>query len=53
MNRITTAEILKNATADGKKKVYDAEYVKRVEESVDAWKNNVVRPEDKKNWEVV
>ena len=52
----TTAEILRNyAKSNGEKtvKVYDNEYIKRVEESIDGWKKNTVKPNDLKNYEVV
>lgn len=52
MSKKTTAEILREKAAEKKKKIYDADYIKAVEENVNNWKKTVVKPADIENWEV-
>lgn len=50
----TTAEILQNyAKSNAEEKIYKEEYIKKVEDSINNWKETVVKPEDLKNWEAV
>lgn len=50
----TTAEILRNnAKSSGEQSIYDREYINKIADSVNNWKETVVKDEDLKNWEAV
>ena len=51
MSKKTTAEILGEKEVP-KKKIYDNEYIKNIEQNEKQWKENVVKPKDIENWEV-
>ena len=51
MSKKTTAEILREKEVP-KKKIYDTEYLKTIEQKEKQWKENVVKPSDLENWEV-